>query len=147
MKTVRVLALVALALLSMTAVWGAMLLIGNPSGSPMKMPLSVLQYSPFHSFLIPGILLLVSSGILGAAVFVIALFRCRGYGWWVACQGCVLFGWITVEVILLRAVVWLHYVYWGLALLLIACGWALRHQKKAAPDLPAAPAALNRTAV
>jgi hypothetical protein len=38
----------------------------------------------------------------------------------------VLFAWITVEVILLRTVVWLHSVYWGLALILIASAWILR---------------------
>jgi hypothetical protein len=62
------------------------------------------------------------------AVFALVLVRARGYGWWVAFQGCVLFGWITIEVILLRTVVWLHYVYWGLALILIALGRALRPQ-------------------
>ena len=61
-------------------------------------------------------------------MFVVALLRTRGYGWWVGFQGCVLFGWITIEVILLREVVWLHYVYWGLALILIAAGWALRRE-------------------
>ena len=132
MKTVRMVALVALALLSITAAWGGVLLIANPSGSAMKIPVSVLEHSPFDTFLIPGILLLASSGVLGAVVFVMALVRARAYGWWVAFQGCVLFGWITVEVVLLRTVVWLHYVYWGLGLLLIGCGWTLRHQGKAA---------------
>ncbi len=132
MKTVRMVALVGLAYLAITATWGAVFLIGNPTGSPMQISVSVLQYSPFHSFLVPGILLLVSSGLLGAIVFLMALFRCRGYGWWVAMQGSVLFGWITIEVILLREIVWLHYVYWALALLLIACGWALRRETKPA---------------
>jgi len=133
MKSVRVVALVALAFLAITAAWGAALLIGNPSGSPMQIPVSVLQHSPFHSFLVPGILLLLSSGILGAVVFLILLFRCRAFGLWTAFQGCVLFGWITIEVIMLRTTVWLHYVYWGLGLLLIACGWALRKPARPAP--------------
>jgi hypothetical protein len=129
MKIVRVVALVALGLLAITATWGGTeLLTPDQLGSPMKIPLSVLQYSPFHSFLIPGILLLVSGGLLGTLVFVVAAIRMHGYGWWIAFQGCVLFGWITIEVLLLRTVVWLHYVYWGLALILIATGWALRRE-------------------
>jgi len=132
MKMVRIIALVALALLAITAMWGALLLIGDPSGHPMDIPVSVLEPSPFHSFLIPGILLLVSSGLLGAAVFVLTVLKIRRYGWWVAVQGSVLFGWITIEVVMLRTVVWLHYVYWGLALVLIGCGWALRRQGLAA---------------
>jgi hypothetical protein len=130
MKIVRMIALVAVAFLAITAIWGAALLIGDPLGRPMDIPVSVLQYSPFHSFLIPGILLLVSSGLLGIAVFVVALLRPRGYGWWVVFQGCVLFSWITIEVILLRTVVWLHYVYWGLALIIIATGWLLRREEE-----------------
>jgi hypothetical protein len=126
MKVVRMVALVAVGFLAITAIWGAALLIADPSGSPMQIPVTVLQYTPFHSFLVPGILLLISGGILGTAVFVIALLRTRSYGLWVAFQGCVLFGWITIEVILLRTVVWLHYVYWGLALILIASGWVLK---------------------
>jgi hypothetical protein len=125
MKIVRAIALVALGFLAVTAIWGAAFLILVPSGSPMKIPLTVLQHTWFHSFLIPGILLLVSNGLLGTVVFAIAAFCKRGYGKWIAFQGCVLFGWITIEVILLREIVWLHYVYWGLALILIATGWAL----------------------
>jgi hypothetical protein len=69
---------------------------------------------------------------LGIAVFVVALLRARGYGLWVGFQGCVLFGWITSEVILLRTVVWVHYVYWGMALILIATGWALTREVRPA---------------
>jgi hypothetical protein len=133
MKIVRLIALVAVGYLAVTAMWGAALLMNEPTGSPMQIPVRVLEHSPFNSFLIPGIILLVSSGFLGIAVFLLALFRARGYGWWIAFQGCVLFGWITIEVMMLREVVWLHYVYWGIALLLVACGWALRNQAKSAP--------------
>jgi hypothetical protein len=136
MKIVRMVALVAVGFLAISAIWGAALLIGDPMGRPMEIPVSILQHSPFHSFLIPGILLLVSSGLLGTVVFVLALVRARAYGLWVAFQGCVLFGWITVEVILLRTVVWLHYVYWGLALILIASGWVLRRDIRPARSRP-----------
>jgi len=132
MKVLRIIALIALAFLAVTAIWGAALLILDPLGRPMDIPVSVLQHSPFHSFLVPGIILLVTSGLLGTGVFVLAVLKTRRYGWWVALQGCVLFGWITIEVIMLRTVVWLHYVYWGLALVLVACGWALRRDGLAA---------------
>jgi hypothetical protein len=125
MKLVRTVAIVSLAFLAITATWGAALLILAPSGSPMQIPQSVLEHTPFHSFLIPGILLLVSQGLMGFVILAIAIFCKRGYGWWIGFQGCMLFGWITIEVILLRTVVWLHYVYWALALVLIASGWAL----------------------
>ncbi len=133
MKAVRVIAIVALALLSIGAIMGAVLLIQNPAGSPMQISLSVLKHSPFHSFLIPGILLLFTQGLLPLVVMAIAISGRRGYGWWIGFQGCVLFGWISIEVIMVREIVWLHYVYWGLGLLLIACGWVLRKQEKVRP--------------
>jgi preprotein translocase subunit SecG len=133
LKIVRAIAIVALAFLAVTAVMGAVLLLRDPSGQPMDIPQGVLQYSPFHSFLIPGIILLVSQGLLSVAVLAIAVLCKRGFGWWIGFQGCVLFCWITIEVILLRTVVWLHYVYWGLALILIACGWMLHRQERSTP--------------
>lgn len=128
MNAVRAVALVVLGFLAISATGGSVFLIAHPMGSTDMMPLSVLEHSPFRSFLLPGVFLLVSSGLLGTAVFLLTLFRVCRYGWWIAVQGLVLFGWITIEVIMLREVVWLHYLYWGVAVLLMACGWILRHQ-------------------
>ncbi len=125
MKIARMIAIICLAFLALTATLGAVLLIRDPSGSPMQISQRVLEHTPFHSFLIPGILLLVSQGLLCGVILSIAIFSQRGYGWWIGFQGCMLFGWITIEVILVREVVWLHYIYWVLGLVLIACGWAL----------------------
>jgi hypothetical protein len=77
MKTVRMIAIVALALLSIGAIVGAVLLIQKPTGSPMEIPQSVLQHSGFHSFLIPGILLLISQGLLPLVILATALVRAR----------------------------------------------------------------------
>ena len=125
MKIVRTIAIVCLAFLAVTATWGAVLLMRDPSGSPMQISQRVLEHTPFHSFLIPGILLFASQGLLCYVILAIAIFCKRGYGWWIGFQGCMLFGWITIEVILVREVVWLHYIYWALGLVLIECGWAL----------------------
>jgi hypothetical protein len=141
MRFVRTAAIVCLVFLAITAAWGAALLIQDPSGSPMQIPQSVLLHTPFHSFLIPGIILLVSQGVLGFLVLAIAIFCKRGYGSWIAFQGCMLFGWITIEVLLLRTVVWLHFVYWALGLILIACGWALRRRDSRVNQAIPAPSA------
>lgn len=64
MKTLRIVSVIALPLLSIGAIMGAIFLIQNPAGSPMEIPQSALRHSGFQSFLIPGILLLVSRGVL-----------------------------------------------------------------------------------
>ena len=51
--------------------------------------------------------------------------RHSGYGWWVAAQGCVLMGWLIVEMVMLRLVVWPHYLYGVVALVLVVAGIAL----------------------
>jgi hypothetical protein len=130
MKLVRVLALVALGFLCVTAIVGAIPMILHPSGEPWQMPRSLLDHSPFHSFLIPGIILLLANGVLSLAILRAALRRCPGYGWWVVLQGCVLTGWILVEVAMLRFAIWPHYLYGGVGLMLIAAGLALTREKR-----------------
>jgi hypothetical protein len=130
MKGIRVLALVALGFLSVTSMMGGIPLIVDPSGGLLHMPLNLLEHSPFHSFLIPGIILFAANGLMSLAIFVLALRRRVGYGVMTAFQGCVIAGWITVEVIVLRAVVWPHYVYWAVGLILIVCGIMLRRDRR-----------------
>ena len=141
MRFARTAAIVCLVFLAISATWGAALLIQDPLGSPMQIQQRVLQHTPFHSFLMPGILLLVSQGLLGFVVLGIAIFRKRRCGFWIAFQGSMLVGWITSEVILVREVVWLHYAYWALGLILIACGRALRRQESRVNQTLPAPSA------
>jgi hypothetical protein len=46
-----------LAFLGVSAAFGGILLVLNPTGARLQMPLSILQFSPFHNFLIPGLIL------------------------------------------------------------------------------------------
>jgi hypothetical protein len=112
-------------------------MILDPLSKTMGMPLSFLEHTPFHTFLIPGIILLLSNGLLSLAIMVMAIRRSSHYGWWVAFQGCVLTGWITVEVIMMRTAVWPHYLYWGIGLALIALGLALTREAHAASKVRA----------
>jgi hypothetical protein len=125
MKIVRTTAISALVFLGITAIVGAVPLILHPQGDPMHIPLSLLEHTPFHSFLIPGSILLLANGMLSFVALYQALRRRNGYGWWVAFQGCVISGWIVVEVIMFRAVAWLHVLYLAVGIVLIASGFAL----------------------
>jgi len=125
MKVVRIIAIIALVYLGLSGTVGAIPLLLHPTGEPWRMPQSLLQYSPFHSYLIPGIILLVANGLLSLWVLWLVLRRRSGYGWWVAAQGCVLLGWIGVEVAMLRLAVWPHYLFGAIALVLVAAGLAL----------------------
>jgi hypothetical protein len=125
MKAARIAAITALAFLALSALVGAVPMIKDPGGSPWWMPLSLLRYSPFHSFLIPGIILLFAIGLLSCWVLWLAITRSPGYGWWIAVQGCVLLGWLITEMFMLRLVMWAHVFYGAIALLLLISGLLL----------------------
>lgn len=125
MKLARITAIVLLAFLGVTALAGAIPMILNPNGGGV-MPLSLHEHSPFHSFLVPGIVLLAANGVLSIVVLWLLLARKSDFGLWIAFQGCVLLGWLVIECWMLRAVVWLHWLYAVVALALIVAGLALR---------------------
>ena len=125
MKETRIVAIVALMFLGLSGVIGAIPLIVNPGGEPWSMPQSLLQYSPFRSYLVPGIILLVANGLLSVWALWLTVSRRPGYGWWVIAQGVVLLGWLIVEVAMLRLMVWPHYLYGAVAMALVISGIAI----------------------
>lgn len=125
MKDARILAIVALSFLGVSAIVGAVPMLMNPNHEPWAMPRSLLQHSPFHSFLIPGFILLVANGFFCLWVLWLTARSHPGRGRWVIAQGCVLLGWLIAEVAMLRLVVWPHYFYGAVALALIILGTAM----------------------
>ena len=97
----------------------------HADGEPWWMPQSLLQYSPFHSYLIPGVILFSAIGLLSCWGLWLTLQRQPGHGWWVALQGCVLLGWLIVEAVMLRMVMWAQVFYAMVALVLLLSGMML----------------------
>jgi uncharacterized BrkB/YihY/UPF0761 family membrane protein len=132
MRFFRLLAIILLFLLGTSAVVGAIPLILSPQQQPWQMPQNLLEHSPFRSFLVPGIILLLANGLLCLYILAITVIRRPGYGWWVAAQGCVLLGWLIVECILIRLVIWPHYFYGVIGVILVAAGLVLRDDARPA---------------
>lgn len=128
MNKLRVLAIATLTFLGISACLGAVPLILEPSGKLLMMPLSLLEHSPFSNFLIPGLILFFANGVLSAIVLVLALRRTKDYGWWIVLQGCAIGGWIATQVLMIRTVIWAHYLYLAIGLILVVCGWLLRKE-------------------
>jgi hypothetical protein len=128
---IRVLVLIALAFLSATALYGGAVLMAEAHGNPWgMMPLSLLAHSPFRSWLIPGIVLAVANGVCGLWVLGCVAAHLRHDGLWTLLQGCILLGWLTVECVMLRTVIWPHYLYGAVAVALIVSGAVLRHEPR-----------------
>lgn len=125
-----------LVLLGVGAIPSGLLLVLAPDGHLMRMPVTMLEHSPFSDFLIPGAILLTLLGIYPLVV-AYALWRRPGWRWpdainpfkeshwsWAAslAAGVILIVWIIVEMFMLREVVFLQVLYlvWGIALVLLA---------------------------
>lgn len=61
--------------LGIGALWGGGLLILDPTGSMLKMPLSNLNQAPFPNYLIPGIVLFIGLGVFPLVIFFALLAR------------------------------------------------------------------------
>lgn len=120
--------------LGLGAIFGGMVLIIDPSGELIKMPITLLEHSPFSNFLIPGIILLVMLGILPLVVTYglirnqprelanrLNLFPEKHWAWTYSLYiGFILIIWITVEAYFIRDFAAVHLGYVFLALLIQA---------------------------
>jgi len=122
MKKARMVAIIALIFTGLSGVVGAIPLILHPGGEPWGFPQSLLQYSPFRSYLVPGIILLVANGLLSLWILRLTVGKYPGFGGWVIVQGIVSLGWLIVEVAMLRLIVWPHYMYGAVAIVLVTSG-------------------------
>jgi len=68
-------------LVGVGAVVSGAMLIADPSGAPLHAPVEMLKGSPFHDFLLPGVILFLVNGVgqLGAGVLSIRLHRWSGF--------------------------------------------------------------------
>jgi hypothetical protein len=136
MRAARIVAITVLVFLGLSAIVGAIPMLMRPTGEPWAMPQILLRHSPFHSYLIPGIILLVANGLLSLYVLWLTVHKHSGYGWWVAAQGCVLLGWLIVEAAMLRLVVWPQYLYGAAGLVLVGAGIVLVRAARESPYSP-----------
>jgi hypothetical protein len=128
MRPFRIVSVIALVFVGLSGVIGGIPLIVNGDGQPWGMPQSLLQYSPFQSFAMPGIILFFAIGLLSFRVLWMTLYGQSGHGWWVTLQGCVLMGWLVVQAAMIRTVSWAQIVYAVIALALVMAGIMLARQ-------------------
>ena len=108
------------------AVGGGLGLVLEPSGANFGIPQEALKSSPFSTYLVPGIVLLMVNG-LGSLVGAAASFTRYRYASETAMAlGVFLVAWIILQVYWIAAFHWLHALYLGLGLLELVLGWLLR---------------------
>lgn len=107
------------------AVAGGLSLILDPSGQSLGTPTELLEKTPFTTFLIPGVVLLVVNGLGSLTGAVVSFARRRYAGQLALALGAFLVAWIAVQVCWME-IHWLHVLYFGLGVLELALGWWVR---------------------
>lgn len=126
---------VLLGFLGVGALGGGGILLISPSGKLMGMPLSMLDHSPFSSFLVPAIILFLVLGV-APLVLIVALWNKPAskfaeqlnyitdmhWSWTFSIYlAFALIIWIQMQLVFLQAVHWLHTVYMFYAIVMIIC--------------------------
>ncbi len=122
----KTLLLILVSFIAITATLSGLLMITNPGGEIMSMPLSLLKGTPFNDFQIPGILLTVLvGGVNLAAVFYNVQRHKNRYNWAIA-GGIMISGWIITQLVLIQVAHWLHFIYLGIGLLIVLIAYQLK---------------------
>ena len=112
--------------IAVTSTLSGLLMISNPDGGIMNLPLGILNGTPFRNFLIPGILLTtIVGGVNFLALFYNMQRHVKRYNWAMA-GGIMISGWMVVQMILIHAAYWLHYLYLGVGILIILLAYQLK---------------------
>lgn len=124
-----------MALQAVSGLFGGIGLVADPSGDLIRMPLSNLDKSPFTTFLIPGLILLIFLGIV-PALLVYSLFakpvwkwaECLNifhdtfWGWTYSLYtGLILIIWIDIEHIMIQSYTFLQPLFSLVGVLIVIC--------------------------
>jgi hypothetical protein len=115
-----------IAFIAVSAFLSGLLMIAEPGGSILNLPVSILEPTPFKDFLIPGIIL---SAVVGGTNLLAVVFNLKQHASrynWALAGGIMICGWIIAQMILIQAAHWLHFIYLAAGVLIILVAWQLK---------------------
>jgi len=146
MNRTRNILIFILGFLGIGALFGGGALTISPSGAWLRMPLSLLEKSPFNNYLIPGIILFLILGVApiglifalikkpaGKFAEKLNFFRDMHWSWsYTIYVAFALIIWLQVEMQIIQAVAWIHtfYMFFAIALIFVALLPQVRHLYK-----------------
>jgi hypothetical protein len=108
------------------AMYGGGLLVLDPSGSELGLPLSWLEETPFRDFFLPGLVLLLVNGVCSLYVLGALVFHAHRAAKLVVVQGLLLSGWIGIQVLMVQRYHPLQVIMGAIGLALLLLGWQLQ---------------------
>ncbi len=126
-KIVKVLVVILLLNLSAGALYGSWIFISDPSGGKFFLSVDLLSSTPFKSYLIPGVILLIVNGLFPLFILIFLLLRKSYFKWLLLLQGCVLIGWLSIQLLISKDFFMpvMHYSCYATGLLLIVFSFLL----------------------
>ncbi len=122
----KTLLFILISFIAVTSTLSGLLMISRPDGEILNLPISLLEGTSFKDFLIPGILLTtIVGGVNLLAVFFNMQRHPNRYNWAIS-GGVAITGWIIAQMILIRTIHWLHFIYLGIGFLIILIAYQLK---------------------
>ena len=112
--------------IAVTATLSGLVMISDPGGGILNLPLQLLESTPFKNYMIPGILLAtVVGGVNLLAIFFNIQRHPNRYNWAMA-GGFMISVWILVQLVFIGAAHWLHFIFLGIGVLIILIAYQLK---------------------
>lgn len=128
-KLVRSLIMLLLLINGLGALSAGYGFIKEPNGSLVGIDRSVLLHSPFNDFLIPGIILFIFNGLYSIFVLWQVAKKTPIAGYSLLTQGLISCGWIIIQVMMLRTLNILHFVFGVIGIVFLFYGYQYIKQK------------------
>jgi hypothetical protein len=122
----KTLLFILVSFIAVTSTLSGILMISKPNGEILNLPINLLEGTPFKDFLVPGLLLtIIVGGVNLLAVFYNIQRHPNRYNWAIT-GGIVIIGWIISQMLLIRTLHWLHFIYVGIGFLIILIAYQLK---------------------
>lgn len=126
-KRLRVVAFIIVLIVSLNAIAAGYSFIVEPSGEGVGITTGYLRESaPFRDYQVPGIILFSVIGIGGLFVSMMTMKRQSKYPVLLIAHGCILVGWISVQLSMVKTFHILHVIISVAGIALVAIGWRLK---------------------
>ena len=112
--------------IAVTATLTGLLLIIQPNGSLLNLPLNLLEGTFFNSYLIPGTLLLIFVGGVNMLAVFYNLKKDRSRYDWAMAGGFVVSGWVAIQLLLIHTAHWLPILYFGIGVIIFLLAYQLK---------------------
>jgi hypothetical protein len=126
----KILLFILLAFVAFTACICGVIMIGDPQGHILNIPLFLLKTTPFKDFFIPGCILLVT-GIINSIAAYGVLLQKKYLFVWSFFAGIINCGWIIVQMIMIQMLFGIQFLYLGIGIAIMILSFFLTRKEKA----------------